>query len=106
MEGLAAQGLGIAISAGCKNEKIALALAPAVTVILILFGGFYIDANAIPDWLGWLRYLSHLYYGFMGLAINNFRYRSGTWSCDNSVTSSTFNCPPTGITGDMVLQTM
>lgn len=105
LEGLAAQGLGIAISAGCKNEKIALALAPAITVILILFGGFYIDADAIPDWLGWLRYLSHLYYGFMGLAINNFRYRSGTWTCDPAQAAKVgFPCPPGGITGNDVLK--
>lgn len=36
--GLAAQGLGTAISAACKNEKIAMSVAPALTVILILFG--------------------------------------------------------------------
>lgn len=39
VEGLAAQGLGVAVSAGSRNEKVALAIAPAVTVILILFGG-------------------------------------------------------------------
>jgi hypothetical protein len=38
VEGLAAQALGICISAACKSEKSALALAPAVTVILMLFG--------------------------------------------------------------------
>ncbi len=38
LEGLAAQGLGTAISAACKNEKIAMALAPSLTIILMLFG--------------------------------------------------------------------
>lgn len=53
IEGLAAQGLGVAVSAGARNEKVALAIAPAVTVVLILFGGFYVNENTIPVWLSW-----------------------------------------------------
>lgn len=55
VEGLAAQGLGIAVSAGSRNEKVALALAPAITIILILFGGFYVNEGTIPDWLSWIK---------------------------------------------------
>ena len=53
VEGLAAQGLGVAVSAGARNEKVALAIAPAITVILILFGGFYVNEGTIPVWLSW-----------------------------------------------------
>jgi hypothetical protein len=38
LQGLAAQGLGIVVSAGVKNQRIAISLAPAVTVVLMLFG--------------------------------------------------------------------
>jgi hypothetical protein len=38
LEGLASQGLGVAVSAACKTEKIAFAAAPGITVILMLFG--------------------------------------------------------------------
>ena len=85
MEALAAQGLGIAISAACKNEKVALAVAPAVTIILMLFGGFYVNSDSIPVWLFWIRYLSYLYYAFMGLVINDFEGRTG-WTCSNNST--------------------
>lgn len=53
VEGLAAQGLGVAVSAGTPNEKVAIALAPAITVILILFGGFYVNSSTVPVWLRW-----------------------------------------------------
>ncbi|EFN55090.1 hypothetical protein CHLNCDRAFT_134988 [Chlorella variabilis] len=76
-EGLAAQGLGVAISAAAKNEKVAIALAPMITVILMLFGGFYVNTQTIPPVLSWIRYISHLYWAFMGFAINDFAGRTG-----------------------------
>jgi ABC-type multidrug transport system permease subunit len=91
VEGLAAQGLGVAVSAGAKNEKVALAIAPAITVILILFGGFYVNEATIPVWLRWIKYLSHLYWGFMGLTINNFAGRSG-WKCPPVAIELNPNC--------------
>ena len=38
---------------GAKSEKVAFALAPAITIILILFGGYYINSQSIPRWLFW-----------------------------------------------------
>jgi len=98
VEGLAAQGLGVAVSAGARNEKVALAIAPAVTVILILFGGFYVNAGTIPVWLSWIKYLSHLYWAFMALAINNFAGRTGWQECPDG---SLGQCIP--VTGDQIL---
>lgn len=83
VEALASQGLGVAVSAAAPNEKMAFALAPALTVVLILFGGFYVNSDTIPVWLSWVKYLSHLFYAFMGLSINNFHGRSG-WSCTST----------------------
>ncbi|GAB4815997.1 hypothetical protein N2152v2_003043 [Parachlorella kessleri] len=83
LEGLAAQGLGVAVSAACRNEKVALAVGPAVVVILILFGGFYIQKDSIPAVLRWIENLSFLYFAFMGLTINDFSGREG-WECDGS----------------------
>jgi ABC-type multidrug transport system ATPase subunit/ABC-type multidrug transport system permease subunit len=96
VEGLAAQGLGVAVSAGARNEKVALALAPAVTVVLILFGGFYVNEGTIPVWLSWIKYLSHLYWAFMALTINNFAGREG-WACP---TGSASGCT---LSGDQIL---
>ncbi len=55
LEGLSAQALGVAISASCDSEKSAMALAPAVTVVLMLFGGFYVNEGTIPAAIRWIR---------------------------------------------------
>lgn len=35
------------------NEKLALALAPTITIVLMLFGGFYVNTSTIPAVLRW-----------------------------------------------------
>ena len=42
---MTAHGLGVCISAATTNPKIGLAIAPALTVILMLFGGFYANVD-------------------------------------------------------------
>jgi ABC-type multidrug transport system permease subunit len=37
---------------------VASALAPIVVVLMILFGGFYINVDSLPDAIAWLQYLS------------------------------------------------
>ena len=41
----------------------------------MLFGGFFIGSDAIPDFLSWLRYLSFLNYGFAAIMQNEFKNR-------------------------------
>jgi len=105
VEGLAAQGLGIAVSAGSPNEKVALAIAPAVTVILILFGGFYINEDTIPVWLSWIKYLSHLFWAFMGLTINNFSGRDG-WACPVDPETGASAATECTLSGDQILENL
>lgn len=117
LEALAAQAMGTAVSAAFTHEKAAMAFAPAVTTVLMLFGermgsclgvcssnnmwparahprphtyralhkhephsppptsagGFYVNSTTIPAALRWIQYISHLYYVFMGLTLNNFQ---------------------------------
>jgi ABC-type multidrug transport system ATPase subunit/ABC-type multidrug transport system permease subunit len=89
VEGLTAQGMGVAISAAAPNEKVAFAIAPAITVILILVGGFYVNQDSVPDWIGWLKYVSHLYWAYMGLAINDFAGREGWNRCVSTAQNGT-----------------
>ncbi|PRW60157.1 DNA topoisomerase 3-beta isoform X1 [Chlorella sorokiniana] len=96
-EDLAGQALGLAISAAVPHEKIAMAIAPLVVVLLMLFSGFYINASTIPAALAWIKWLSHLYYGLMGLAINDFSGRGG-WACP-------LGSPPgCSVSGEAILQ--
>ena len=57
----------------------ALAFAPIVVVLMILFGGFYINVDSLPVWLAWLQYLSIMRWSFSGLAVNEFT--GATFSC-------------------------
>ena len=58
-----------------------------------------VNQDTIPPWLRWIEYLSHLYFAFMGLAINDFQGRTG-WSCgstpDTNSSSSNSGCMTTG----------
>jgi ABC-type multidrug transport system ATPase subunit/ABC-type multidrug transport system permease subunit len=101
VEGLAAQGFGVCISAVCPNEKVAFAIAPAITVVLILVGGFYVNQDAIPVWISWLKYISHLYWAYMGLTINDFAGRTGWETCLTITNGTCVATVPT--TGDEVL---
>jgi len=50
-------------------------------VILLLFGGFYVNKDTIPDALSWIEYISHIQWAFTALCINEFEGQSG-WKCD------------------------
>jgi hypothetical protein len=58
---------------------VASALAPIIVVLMILFGGFYINVDSLPAALAWLQYLSIMRWAFMGLAVNEFT--GTTFSC-------------------------
>lgn len=68
------------ISAAVPNEKVAFAVAPALLVTLMLFGGFYANQDTIPVWLSWIRFVSFLFYAFSGLMVNEFK-DTCCWSC-------------------------
>lgn len=102
VEGLTAQGFGICISAVCPNEKVSFALAPAITVVLILVGGFYVNQDAVPVWISWLKYISHLYWAYMGLAINDFSGRTGWDDCLQTINSTCIEYKE--IAGDQILE--
>jgi ABC-type multidrug transport system permease subunit len=67
--GFAAIGLGMMIASAAPNEKVATAAAPIVVVLMILFGGFYINVDSLPDALSWIQYLSIMRWGFLGLSV-------------------------------------
>lgn len=99
---LAAQSLGLAISAGVSDIGIAMALAPAVFIPLMLFGGYFLNDSSIPDWLMWLKYFSLFKYGFQILAINELD--GETFYCTSSQLNADGSCPYT--TGSQVLASL
>lgn len=71
-----AESLALAVSIMTGDAQAAAALIPVFIIMSLLFGGFFIGADQLDDWLGWLQYLSFIYYGFNSLMINQFGYLS------------------------------
>ena len=61
-----AQGLGLMLGAYSMNPKTAQTLATILMLCIILTGGFFVID--LPDWIGWLKWLSFVYYA-LGLVL-------------------------------------
>ena len=67
-----AEALGMLISAMLPSVEAAPQLAPLVVVLLLTFSGYFLNEDSIPDWIGWIKYISFIRYAFQGLMINEF----------------------------------
>ena len=79
--GFCAIALGMAIAATAPDVEAATAFGPIVVVLMILFGGFYINIESLPVWLRWVHYLSLMRFAFEGLCVNEFK--DLVFSCDD-----------------------
>eukprot|EP00186_Timspurckia_oligopyrenoides_P002085 CAMPEP_0182443060 /NCGR_PEP_ID=MMETSP1172-20130603/1902_1 /TAXON_ID=708627 /ORGANISM="Timspurckia oligopyrenoides, Strain CCMP3278" /LENGTH=731 /DNA_ID=CAMNT_0024638225 /DNA_START=114 /DNA_END=2309 /DNA_ORIENTATION=- len=69
---LAAQSLGYFVSALVMDVKKAQVILTCLILGSMLVSGYYVNNNNIPDWVGWLRYVSFVQYAFMSLILNEF----------------------------------
>mmetsp|Transcript_12407 Transcript_12407/g.21004 ORF Transcript_12407/g.21004 Transcript_12407/m.21004 type:complete len:659 (+) Transcript_12407:234-2210(+) len=65
------------------NAKVAQAVSPIFIVIMLIFGGFFINTNSIPVYFIWLQYLSFFKYSYEAAIVNEFT--GLTFTCDASV---------------------
>ena len=70
---LAAIGLGFCVGSIAPTVDAASAMAPTFMVLMILFGGFYINTENIPDWIEWLSNVSTIQWTFAAFCINEFK---------------------------------
>ena len=70
--GFCAIALGMIIAAAAPTTEAATVFGPIIVVLMILFGGFYINVGTLPVWLQWVQYLSLMRIAFEGLAVNEF----------------------------------
>eukprot|EP01035_Chromulina_nebulosa_P018182 gene18182-23840_t len=86
LESFCAIALGFALGSISPNDVIANALGPPVLIILMLFGGFYINTSSLPEGSAWVTYISYIKWAFQALIINEF-------------TGETFSCKDAGSKG-------
>ena len=80
------QALGLLVSAAAPNQAAAGAIGPFVTIVVLLFAGFYLNADSIPLGAQWLQYFSHLRYAFLRFCIVEFsgEYGDTAFVCDTA----------------------
>ncbi|KAK5126799.1 hypothetical protein LTR85_009733 [Meristemomyces frigidus] len=73
---LAAAAICLFIGISVRNQGVANLLGVLVMLFSLLFGGFLLNHNTIPNPVTWLQRLSIFHYGFEGLIVNEVRYLS------------------------------
>ena len=69
---ICAMSLGYMMSAASDDINIILTVVPALIMPLMIFGGLFIQADSIPVYLDWLKYLSWIFYAYSALMNNQW----------------------------------
>ncbi|KAG5177382.1 ATP-binding cassette superfamily [Tribonema minus] len=97
---MAAQSVGMLISAAIKDFAAAQSFSFVLVLVIMLFGGFYVNNDRIPQGIRWIKYLSFLYWGYGALLVNEFEGRSFACNAEDEARYGGGDCP---ISGDDVL---
>lgn len=73
LESFTSASLGLAVGSVAPSPDAAMAIGPAVMVLFIVFGGFYVNTATVPRALRWVPQASLIQHGFRGLCVNEFR---------------------------------
>merc|ERR1711966_488889 len=72
MLAIASTSIGIFIGSCVENPAVAAELMPALIVPQLLFSGFFIQVNLIPEFLRWAQYLCSLTYAIRLVSLFEF----------------------------------
>ena len=73
LQAISTQGLAFFTSSLAPTTNIALAITPLCLMILILFGGFFINLESLPPGSEWMAYVSNVRWAFSAIMVNQFR---------------------------------
>lgn len=91
-----ATSFGYMISCASSSISMALSIAPPIVIPFLIFGGYFLNSDSIPNYFKWLSYFSWFRYGNEALMINQWDGIESI-SC-NSTSAMCFN------TGEEVLE--
>lgn len=60
------------MSCAFNDVAVALNIVPAIILPLMIFSGFFINADSIDPWFIWISYISPIRYGFIAMVKNEF----------------------------------
>ena len=72
VESFASSAMGLCVSAIAPSTEAAVAMGPAVMVMFIVFGGYYVNAENVPYVFRWIPDCSLIKHSFQGLCVNEF----------------------------------
>jgi ATP-binding cassette subfamily G (WHITE) protein 1 len=64
---LAGVSLGILIASIFDDLPVILAVTPTILLPLLLLSGIFVNSQAIPSFLNWIKYISPIYYATVGM---------------------------------------
>ena len=73
IESFTSSALGLTVGSFAPSTEAAAAIGPAVMVVFIVFGGYYVNAENVPSVLRWLPRTSLIKQAFEALCVNEFR---------------------------------
>ncbi|KXZ53267.1 hypothetical protein GPECTOR_7g1161 [Gonium pectorale] len=72
LESFTSQALGLAVGSVAPSTEAAMAIGPAVMLVWIVFGGYYVNAANVPAVFKWLPRASLIKQSFEALCVNEF----------------------------------
>ena len=70
--------LGLLIGSIVQDEKTVYGVINIIILPLITFAGFFKNRANLPDWIGWMEYISPLKYSFSAYIQNEVKYASSS----------------------------
>lgn len=94
LSNLASSSTNMLIGASVHSAVLGNVFASLVILLLMIFGGFLLNKNSVPEGLGWISFLSYFNYAYEALAINVRTAVLHRRLCPFSLSSISFPSPP------------